>query len=490
MKLWPYQIEARDMVLNTLIGQIILPTGTGKSIIQGTIFESQIKSNRIESNLGFGIYVILTPRILLTNQLMDTVARHIISHNIQILTIHSGEAINLAVGAEDEYEKFVFANMKNESTTSSDIVITRIKEAKHKKQPLLICCTYHSVGTLVCALRKLNLKADQVLCDEAHYIVEERFQKSITDLKDHCDRIHFFTATQKITIGDDGNGMNNESFYGKVIFRKTPKEMIEAGYMIRPRIHYEEAKCDASWSIMVQDVYEKHSELISNNAKMLVCCNGTKNIEEICTKEFKNWCKEREITLYDISSVFGPRINGEKIKRNDFLKKLKGVQGKAIILHINILTEGIDVPDITGVMFIRNMGTVRFLQSLGRATRVLPEDFGKPTDNFEQNSKLWTKPYAWVIISEKPEDSNDKKSNIKTIIRNMRLAGFEPTEEVLIAIDRGTGKELQMPLCNKVDEVTRGNWPVLFDIQHEIELEKLAAMNDDDLGDFLEDFSF
>jgi superfamily II DNA or RNA helicase len=381
----------------------------------------------------------------------------------------------------DDYTRYVFANMRNKSTTNSEEAMLAIKEARAAQKPMLICCTYDSVPVLIRSLRELDLKARQVLCDEAHYIVEKKFNQNISNLKPFAERIHFFTATQKVTKGDEGNGMNNQEFYGPVVFRRTPRQMIDQGYMVRPRIHYEQAEASAPWSKIVADAYEEHQTQISYNAKMLVCCNGTKTIKEIVSSAgFKEWCKVHSVTVFDVSSTYGANIDGQVVDRNDFLKRLKAHKGKAIILHINILTEGIDVPDITGVMFIRNMGMTRFLQSLGRATRILPEDIGKDTSNFDLNSVQWKKPYAWAIIAERAGEAEGKTADLREMVKNMRAAGFEPTEEVVIAIDRGKKEKAEFKPCNEKDPKIIGTFSDLFDIVHDIEAERLAALSDED----------
>jgi hypothetical protein len=420
---------------------------------------------------------------MLTNQLMQDVGNQLVKSgvNISALTIHSGKAAEFYDTDADDYTMWVYANIGNKSTTNSTDVIVAIKDAQNANKPLLICCTYDSVPTLTRSLREMELKADQVLCDEAHYIVEKGFNTNISSLKSFTNKIHFFTATQKVTKGDNGNGMNNESFYGPVVFRRAPRQMIEEGFMVRPHIHYELAESDASWSRMVADAYEVHQSKVSYNAKMLVCCNGTKTIKEIIDAPgFKEWCKLGEITVFAVSSAYGASIDGVQFDRNPFLKQLKAHTGKAIILHINILTEGIDVPDITGVMFIRNMGLTRFLQSLGRATRVLKEDMGKATDDFENNSKLWKKPYAWAIIAERDGDNEGKTADLKKMVEQMRAAGFEPTEEVVIAIDRAKKIKEEFTPCNEKDPKIMSTFADIFDIQHSIELEALAAMSDEE----------
>lgn len=481
MKLRKYQIDARDAVIASAIGQVIAPTGTGKSVIQGAVFETWIKKCG-----GFGIYVVLTPRIMLTNQLMRDVGTHLIKSGIEIrtLTIHSGMAETFGVSQDediDDYTRFVFANMNNKSTTNSEEAMVVIKDAQHAQKPLLICCTYDSTPALRRALEQLELKANQVMCDEAHYIVEKKFNKNITELKPFVNRIHFFTATQKITKGEDGNGMNNAAFYGPVVFRRAPLQMIKEGFMVRPRIHYELAEPNASWARMVSDAYTEHQLHVANNAKMLVCCNGTKTVKEIADAAgFREWCKEQGITVFAVTSTYGATVDGVVYDRSPFLKKLRECSGKAIVLHINILTEGIDVPDITGVMFIRNMGLTRFLQSLGRATRVLKEDVGKATDNFEENRKLWTKPYAWAIVAERSGEFEGKTADLRQMVEDMRAAGFEPTEEVVIAIDRAKKIREEFRPCNEKDPKIISNFHELFDIQHDIESEKFAALTVED----------
>ena len=51
-------------------------------------------------------------------------------------------------------------------------------------------------------------------------------------------------------------------------------------------------------------------------------------------------------------------INGERVNRKQFLKRLredgKNPNQKLIVIHYDILTEGIDVPGITGILFLRD----------------------------------------------------------------------------------------------------------------------------------------
>lgn len=437
MKLRDYQKTAVIDALATSIGQIVLPTGTGKSVIQATIIEEQISNT-----LGFGVYAILTPRILLTNQLMESTVRQLGQRgfDLKVHTIHSGDPAELLHRDDDADYRAWLTGLDAAAGTDRDACMQAIEDARRENRPLLICSTYHSVNVLRKSLEQTGTRAAQVLCDEAHYIVQDDFFTGVESLKLHTNRIHFFTATRKVAKGDEigGRGMDNTEFYGNVIVRRTPNEMIKAGFMVRPRIHTEVVPLNTNWGDVVWDGFVHHEQELTEQqrAKMLVCCEGSANIAEICTAAFMKRCKENNVMVFDISSKFGPRIDGETTTRNTFLKTLREYRDRAIVLHINILTEGIDVPDMTGLMPIRNMEMARLLQSIGRATRPDTRDLDANAMPVHTCVEDMIKPYAWIVIPTF-EGNMNKYSGLKDTVDKMRMAGFKADEEVIIAYDRG-----------------------------------------------------
>ena len=61
-----HQIEVLDVLKNNTIGKVILPTGTGKTWIQALDL-----ANRITDKNEFGVYVVTSPRIMLSYQLLS-----------------------------------------------------------------------------------------------------------------------------------------------------------------------------------------------------------------------------------------------------------------------------------------------------------------------------------------------------------------------------------------------------------------------------------
>jgi superfamily II DNA or RNA helicase len=266
-----------------------------------------------------------------------------------------------------------------------------------------------------------------------------------------ADNIHYFTATRKLSVSDDGLGMNNTAVFGEVIYQKTPREMIELGFMVQPRFHIVKAKQDTNKAVSVLEAFREHDLIIrEHNAdttgKMLVCCNGTKPVEEIRNSSYiQQAIKNEDITVFSITSEFGCHINNVAYQnRDEFLKILRAHKGKAIVLHVNILTEGIDIPDMSGVLYLRDMTICRFGQSQGRSTRPLAEDLPLPIN-------LRKKQFSYVIVVEYEDDlgSRDHSANIIDMMYNMRELGFNPEEIEVLGQDIGMNVDSEIEDTNQ-----------------------------------------
>jgi hypothetical protein len=205
---------------------------------------------------------------------------------------------------------------------------------------------------------------------------------------------------------------------------------------------------------------------------MLVVTKGSEHLNNITThRKIKNLLETNPLlTIFDISSVHSPRINGKVVKREVFLNKLQGLSDsdQAIIFHINILTEGIDVPNITGVMIMNNMKLGRFLQTLGRASRLHPKDRERlySEEILPDELDRFVKSYAWIIVPiYNGIIGEDQKEYIQEIVYALRESGFNAAEDVVIKQKRGSAIPESLKTINKKD--TRV--PVLFDLFAKVE---------------------
>ncbi len=486
-----HQNEAIEAINKINEGIIKLPTGSGKTFIQTLAIERNITNgfNWVGSD-QVPVFVILSPRILLSNQLYLDVKEELVERNkdCQYLIVHSGRT-------EDKKNWKLVSKEYNpreiKSTTRISDIQKEYNKAQEEKVPLIIFGTYDSSERIV----NSEIPVYMLLCDEAHYLVTEEFgwipheNESPEVRQFNAYRKYYFTATLKETASDNSIGMNNERLFGPIIYTKTPQELIIAGEIIRPRMHLVDVPGDGdSLDKDVNAIIESFKDhrvnvnvLRNVGAKMLVVTRGTEDLNDIVHHErMQTFLKDRPtLTIFDISSYYHPRINGKVIKREKFLFDLKNLKDheEAIILHINILTEGIDVPGISGVMFMNNIKLSKFLQTLGRATRLHDDDRKKLYNGTLLSKDLhkFVKPYAWIIIPIYDETiGDDIRQRISNFVYALRSYGFKASEDVVIRQKRGIGIPIQLEQQNKPDTLGFKSKQLFLEVTHEIEAKEEA----------------
>ena len=491
----PHQQEALDFISKNKKGIVQLPTGSGKTFIQANVIINSLHKawSFSKAHNTVPIYVVLAPRIMLCDQLYKEVREELYNSNIdvQYLIVNSGHTKDPS-DKENPKEQFPESSIEFRKlySTTSPIIINEVYQSAIKEEvPLIIFSTYDSAERLV------DLPIYMVLNDEAHYLVSEEFSGINRVL--NTQRNYYFTATLKDTISDKGLGMNNKDLFGPIIYSKSPAELIEAGEILRPRIHLvhadtinvEEEGDDQEVNIeanTIVDSFNEHRIHCNIGAKMLVVTKGSDHLNKLVKHpKMQRLLRIRPaLQVFDISSEFKPRINGDVVKRTEFLEKLQNLSDtdEAIIFHINILTEGIDVPGITGILPLTTLKLSRFLQTLGRATRLYKEDrknlynkIIKPTD-----FKEFIKPYAWIIIPFYDENGEDIKNNIMEMVQYLRTFGFNPREDVVIRQARGIAKTENLEMVSRKNERAKPLFDMMINIEHQIEsIETANKLNKD-----------
>jgi superfamily II DNA or RNA helicase len=447
-KLYDYQLDAVTATDKNDKGIVCMPTGTGKTFVQASVITKEIQKNKGK----FGIYVINAPRIMLSYQLLKEVYSFLMYAGIdaRYMSVHSGgsndmqDLENIRIDANfNEGTNIQYAEIEN--GTSPILIREFVEKAKREDLPVIFFSTYNSAERINDAIP--TEKISIVMNDESQYLVQEQFYDIIHTL--NTKRCYFFTATTIHTPSDKGRGMNNVSSYGEVIYLMTPREAIDKGKMVRPRMHfvitpdvvkYDKDDVQESIGKIISEAYAQHNYKIGNSseAKMLVSVKGVGDIERFFnSKEYKLLLRSGH-RIYAVASdeKIGNNINGEKVNRREFLDRLKSdgrnTMLKLIILHYDILAEGIDVPGITGIMPLRTLGKAKFLQTYGRAAR-LDIDDRKSIESGEikpnELDKLM-KPYAWVIIPTILNEDDDDKKHIEGLLNELRDYGFKAHQDI------------------------------------------------------------
>ena len=157
---------------------------------------------------------------------------------------------------------------------------------------------------------------------------------------------------------------------------------------------------------------------------------------------------------------------------------------KLIVLHYDILAEGIDVSGFSGIMPLRTLSKSKFLQTYGRAARPNVED-RKKVDNKEikvNDLVSMNKPYAYIMIPSVYNGNEDDKANVIQLITELRDYGFNPNEDI-VGSDRIHGTpEIEQP--DGLNELKR-NIPMIGNtiegLKAEIEAEKHAKLSKTEL---------
>jgi len=344
MPLRPHQFDATKAMFQHSKGQIIIPTGGGKTMCMIDDAEQ-----RFRSTIGDTI-VVVAPRILLAEQLSSEFLE--ILDNVSVMHVHSGETYHYSTTNSHKIRVW------NNNTVGNKIIFT----------------TYHSLHRIV----ESDISIDTIYFDEAHNSVQRNFFPSVEHFATvGSNRCYFFTATPKHSTTVKKAGMNNREVYGDVIINVPAPKLVDEGYILPPKVEVYKSR------LLRKD--EIYSEVESEHMigaidrlevdKVLICAKSTRQITNLLyASKFQNELVWRGYSWMTITSKTGAIIDGEKVGRDEFFNVLnawgKDDDKKFVVLHHSILAEGINVKGLEAALFMRNMDYITISQTIGRVIRL------------------------------------------------------------------------------------------------------------------------
>jgi len=342
-KLRNHQITVLDTLQENRKGQIIVPTGGGKTICMIEDAKYQFTMNNVSKTI-----VVVAPRILLAQQLCEDFLELI--DNVHILHVHSGET-------------------HHTSTTKIDLIRDWMGENVGNK---IIFTTYHSLHKLM----ESDVFVDTIYFDEAHNGVQKNFVEAVEYHSMYANRCYFFTATPKHSKTPFKVGMNDEDIFGKVLVNVPAPKLVDEGVILPPKVKIK--KID-----VVDDSRFKHEHdcdhVVStmdeiDADKILICARSTKQIVNLVSQT--DFCVELKLRGYNwmyITAKTGAIINGKKVDRESFFNTLNSWgqddSKRFVVIHHSILSEGINVRGLEAALFLRNMDYITISQTIGRVIR-------------------------------------------------------------------------------------------------------------------------
>ena len=349
MQLRPHQQDAVDSMLAFDKGQLVIPTGGGKTLCM--IYDIIQNQKYIDNG---STLVVVAPRILLAEQLCSEFLEVIDTTSTHILHVHSGETHHF-------------------STTNPGKINLFVNTARTAGENVIIFTTYNSLERI----QQADIEVNNIYFDEAHNSVKRNFFPATEHFSSVANRAYFFTATPKHSLTASKPGMNWGDVYGQVLCNVPAPELVEGGFILPPKVVVKSLPMIKGRKVMCAEDADNLLETIDDNniSKTLICARTTKQIVNLISQS--NFCAELALRGYSwmtITSKTGAIIDGKKVNREQFFETLnawgKDSSKKFVVIHHSILSEGINVNGLEAVIFMRNMDYIGISQSIGRVIRL------------------------------------------------------------------------------------------------------------------------
>ena len=345
MQLRPHQIDSLVAMQSNTKGQVIVPTGGGKTMcmIEDAIYQFKSAPKTI---------VVVAPRILLAEQLSSEFLE--IINNVSVMHVHSGETTHFS------------------STKAREVYMWDL----HTRGNKIIFTTYHSLHRI----QESHIHIDTIYFDEAHNGIQKNFIEAVESFSICASRCYFFTATPKHSLTPLKVGMNNPAIFGNVICQVPAPKLVEEGHILPPKVALYKTRILEKDELVVDADCDQMINALDNiqKNKVLICAKSTKQITNLISQTpFVMDLQVRGYNWMFITSKTGAFVNGKKVSREEFFNTLNewGVDGtKFVVLHHSILSEGINVKGLEAVLFMRSMDYIGISQTIGRVIRKGAED--------------------------------------------------------------------------------------------------------------------
>ena len=389
MKLRDYQVKLNKPAKAFLKAkkgtraQVYAPTGAGKTVCFIELIKYAVKQ-------GATNIAIAHPRIALSQDQLRRIRKEL-GKNAVFTSFHSGGHIN---GIDDTVER---------STLDAKELSKIIKATNKSGRVHITLSTYHSFIKIV------NEPFDLLICDEAHYMVQNRFYDMLDAFS--AKKTLFYTATPVRSDTIERGLMINGGEFGDIIASVEPKVLIKPGYIVAPLVQELHCETNHNGEVDVVDTIarayaEQYRAITSKGmpyAQMLVAARGVEtDLREIERRLLDLWNKIKQelgssfteqVDVYTVDADTAYCNGVPMIDRDSALTQIKTRGGNVILVHYDTLAEGIDIDTLTGVCVMRSLSKAKFIQTIGRCARPYIGDLDPVTyeprkDLYDLNKKL------------------------------------------------------------------------------------------------------
>lgn len=426
-----HQIPAIEKVVNGFEtvdrGKLIMAPGTGKTYTSLVIAEEMA-----EKKDGTFRVLYLVPSIqLLSQSLRGWTADSKYRKDMDTFAVCSDRKVTKKTSGENQFEDIAAADLGYPATTDYQKLLDRqnvIDLSDNPSKFLVVFSTYQSIDVIIEAQKNGFYEFDLVVCDEAHRTTgatesgteASAFTKVHDDNNIKTAKRLYQTATPRV-YGEDAkkkaeemsvliSDMGNSEIYGEEFYRigfgDAIKKDILTDYKVMVLAVDEEViarrfqqmlareselefddvtKIIGCWNGLVKRKGNTN-ETIGQPMKRAIAFTGTIKDSKLITNMFSSVVDEYINEVNDQSDIFNIEIEHadgsmNALQKNEKISWLKaGVNDRTcrILSNARFLTEGVDVPDLDAVMFLKpRKSKIDIAQAVGRVMRKAPgKDYG------------------------------------------------------------------------------------------------------------------
>jgi len=493
-QLRPYQRDAVEAVINGFVrsdrGKLIMPPGSGKTFVSLKIAERLVGPD--------GYVLFLAPSIALVEQTL----RAWLTDTELPLRVYAVTSDYTVGRDEDSIDRTTILTIP---PTTDPAVLAKDVKKPSKGRMTVIVSTYHSID-VVAEAQKLGLpEFGLIIADEAHRTtgVMEGEEASYYH-KVHDNEIIrgtkrlYMTATPRVFVprirekleelGYEYFTMDDEKTYGEEFFRygfgQAVDENVLSDYKVivftvneaavQRRLfdflNYEDAP-QLEWAAKIVGVWNALSGRIKNESipplKRAVVFAGriadSKKFSDHFVKTTEAYYEatgsEGEFRKFEVRHIDGSMSATQRKAYLDWLRDEPAPGETRVLSNAKVLTEGIDVPALDAVVFLKpRRSVVDVVQAVGRAMRkapgkrygyvILPIIVDPKRDAAEQLDKNEEFRIVWEVLGALRSIDDRFDAMVRELhIQRMRSKkegekGEQPTDDVIVISTSDGGEQL------------------------------------------------
>ncbi len=392
-------------------------------------------------------------------------AKNYLDKNKKILWIaHRHELLNQA--KQTFHEKLAFADIFKQKQSFNYRVVSGIHDraVNIKADDDIIFAAKDSLNANLEHLGKNWLKNDTdevfLVIDEAHHATAKTYRRLIENLRGQCKNLSILglTATPFRTA-DDEQGLLKKVFPDDIVYKIDLRTLIRLGILSEPI--FEEVKTEFDFTRefdekQLEKITVKHLELDSLGRETIktISENVVRN-SVIVNRYFKDKAKYGQTIVFALNqdnaialnklfrdkgiksdyvlSAIKDRVHGITLSDKENREKIARFRDgeTEVLINVNILTEGTDLPKVQSIFLARpTLSTILMTQMIGRGLRG-KEAGGTAKTYIVSFIDDWQNKISWVnpeqLFIEENIDFNDE--NRETRERFVRLISINKIEE-------------------------------------------------------------